>query len=64
MKYSLPPSTFSHKEKAKSLLPLVKQEKVEGDDCNLDLKVEVNIRSEFSQSAGECVIRRGSSPRW
>ncbi|KAK5900096.1 hypothetical protein CesoFtcFv8_009503 [Champsocephalus esox] len=28
------------------VLPLVKQEEVEGDDCNLDLKVEVNIRAE------------------
>nr|XP_046256316.1 uncharacterized protein LOC124065185 [Scatophagus argus] len=32
------------KEETK-VLPLVKQEKVERDDCNLDLKVEVNIRS-------------------
>lgn len=35
-------------------LPLVKQEKVEGDDCNLDLKVEVNIRAECDLSTGEC----------
>ncbi|XP_063740613.1 zinc finger protein 853-like isoform X2 [Eleginops maclovinus] len=33
------------KEEAK-VLPLVKQEEVEGDDCNLDLKVEVNIRAQ------------------
>ncbi|XP_056275994.1 zinc finger protein 335-like isoform X2 [Pseudoliparis swirei] len=32
------------------LLPLVKQEKEEGDDCNLDLKVEVNIRAECDRS--------------
>ncbi|XP_018517069.2 LOW QUALITY PROTEIN: uncharacterized protein LOC108873386 [Lates calcarifer] len=32
------------------VLPLVKQEKVEGDDCNLDLKVEVNIRAECGLS--------------
>lgn len=36
------------------MLPLVKQEKVEGDDCNLDLKVEVNIRAECGLSTGEC----------
>ncbi|XP_010784427.1 zinc finger protein 629-like isoform X2 [Notothenia coriiceps] len=38
---------FHHisKEETK-VLPLVKQEEVEGDDCNLDLKVEVNIRAE------------------
>lgn len=36
------------------MLPLVKQEKVERDDCNLDLKVEVNIRSECGLSTGEC----------
>lgn len=35
------------------MLPLVKQEKVEGDDCNLDLKVEVNIRAECGLSTGE-----------
>lgn len=35
-------------------MPLVKQEKVEGDDCNLDLKVEVNIRAECGLSTGEC----------
>lgn len=33
------------------LLPQVKQEKT--DDCNLDLKVEVNITSECSVSPGE-----------
>ncbi|XP_034404389.1 zinc finger protein Gfi-1-like [Cyclopterus lumpus] len=32
------------------LLPLVKQEKEEGVDCNLDLKVEVNIRAECDPS--------------
>uniref|UniRef100_A0AAQ6IQ03 C2H2-type domain-containing protein n=1 Tax=Anabas testudineus TaxID=64144 RepID=A0AAQ6IQ03_ANATE len=32
------------------VLPLVKQEKVERDDCNLDLKVEVNIRAECGLS--------------
>lgn len=37
-----------------NMLPLVKQEKVERDDCNLDLKVEVNIRAECGLSAGEC----------
>lgn len=37
-----------------NVLPLVKQEKVERDDCNLDLKVEVNIRAECGLSAGEC----------
>ncbi|TDH16609.1 hypothetical protein EPR50_G00021790 [Perca flavescens] len=31
-------------------LPLVKQERVEKDDCNLDLKVEVNIRAECGLS--------------
>lgn len=36
------------------MLTLVKQEKVEGDDCNLDLKVEVNIRAECGLSTGEC----------
>lgn len=45
--------TVSQQEEAKGL-PLVKQEKVEGDDCNLDLKVEVNIRSECGLSTGEC----------
>ncbi|XP_056227678.1 zinc finger protein 335-like isoform X2 [Seriola aureovittata] len=32
------------------VLPLVKQEKVERDDCNLDLKVEVNIMAECGLS--------------
>lgn len=36
------------------VLPVVKQEKVERDDCNLDLKVEVNIRAECGLSTGEC----------
>ncbi|XP_029989199.1 zinc finger protein 316-like isoform X2 [Sphaeramia orbicularis] len=42
---------FHHisKEDAK-VLPVVKQEKVERDDCNLDLKVEVNIRAECGLS--------------
>ncbi|CAB1441563.1 unnamed protein product [Pleuronectes platessa] len=31
-------------------MPLVKQEKVERDNCNLDLKVEVNIRAESGLS--------------
>ncbi|KAF7645640.1 hypothetical protein LDENG_00200750, partial [Lucifuga dentata] len=34
-----------------NVLPLVKQEKAERDDCNLDLKVEVNIRAECGLSA-------------
>ncbi|XP_029289070.1 zinc finger and BTB domain-containing protein 34-like [Cottoperca gobio] len=33
-----------------NVLPLVKQEKMERDDCNLDLKVEVNIRAECGLS--------------
>lgn len=33
----------------------MKQEKAERDDCNLDLKVEVNISSECSLSSGECL---------
>ncbi|KAF3851848.1 hypothetical protein F7725_005203 [Dissostichus mawsoni] len=39
---------FHHisKQEETKVLPLVKQEEVEGDDCNLDLKVEVNIRAE------------------
>lgn len=37
--------------------PLVKQEEVEREDCNLDLKVEVNIRAECGLAAGECFIR-------
>lgn len=45
--------TVSQQEETK-VLPLVKQEKVEKDDCNLDLKVEVNIRAECGLSAGEC----------
>lgn len=36
------------------MLTLVKQEKEERDDCNLDVKVEVNIRAECGLSAGEC----------
>ncbi|XP_045901899.1 zinc finger protein 444-like isoform X1 [Micropterus dolomieu] len=42
--------TVSQQEETK-VLPLVKQEKVEKDDCNLDLKVEVNIRAECGLSA-------------
>ena len=38
-----------YQQEETKVLPLVKQEEVEGDDCNLDLKVEVNIRAE-----GEC----------
>ncbi|XP_031732171.1 uncharacterized protein LOC116399278 [Anarrhichthys ocellatus] len=41
--------TVSQQEET-TLLPLVKQEKVESDDCNLDLKVEVNIRAECDLS--------------
>ncbi|XP_031596215.1 zinc finger protein 16-like isoform X3 [Oreochromis aureus] len=40
----------SKQEEAK-MLTLVKQEKEERDDCNLDLKVEVNIRAECGLSA-------------
>ncbi|KAM3623757.1 uncharacterized protein V6R79_015243 [Siganus canaliculatus] len=53
---SLPTSTedkslhHMSKEETKAL-PLVKQERVERDDCNLDLKVEVNIRAECGLSA-------------
>lgn len=54
--------TFSQQEEANGLLTLVKREKVEGDDCNLDLKVEVNIHSECGLSAGECVSRTGLRP--
>lgn len=39
----------SQQEETK-VLPLVKQER---DDCNLDLKVEVNIRGECGLSTGE-----------
>lgn len=42
------------------MLPLVKREKVERDGCNLDLKVEVNIRAECGLSTGEC----GSEHDW
>nr|XP_043884017.1 transcription factor Sp8-like isoform X2 [Solea senegalensis] len=44
--------SFHHlsKEETKPL-PLVKQERVERGDCNLDLKVEVNIRAECGLSA-------------
>ncbi|XP_053186418.1 transcription factor E4F1-like [Scomber japonicus] len=40
--------SFHHisKEEETMVLPLVKQENVERDDCNLDLKVEVNISAE------------------
>lgn len=37
------------------LLPQVKQEKADRDNCNLDLKVEVNISSECSLPPGECL---------
>ena len=47
------PFTVSQQEET-TVLPLVKQEKVERDDCNLDLKVEVNIRAECGLSTGEC----------
>lgn len=57
-------STCSQQEEANGLLTLVKREKMEGDDCNLDLKVEVNIHSECGLSAGECVSRTGLSPRF
>lgn len=48
------------------LLPQVKQEKT--DDCNLDLKVEVNISSECSASPGErlqglCIWKEETSSR-
>lgn len=33
----------------------MKQEQADGDDCNLDLKVEVNVSSECSLSSGECL---------
>ncbi|XP_040892975.1 zinc finger protein 316-like [Toxotes jaculatrix] len=44
--------SFHHisKQEETKVLPLVKQEKVERDDCNLDLKVEVNIRAECGLS--------------
>ncbi|XP_059191219.1 PR domain zinc finger protein 1-like [Centropristis striata] len=44
--------SFHHisKHEETKVLPLVKQEKVEKDDCNLDLKVEVNIRAECGLS--------------
>lgn len=35
------------------LLPQVKQEEADRDNCNLDLKVEVNISSGCSLSPGE-----------
>ncbi|XP_040001170.1 zinc finger protein 316-like isoform X2 [Xiphias gladius] len=38
------------KQEETKVLPLVKQEKVERDDCNLDLKVEVNIMAECGLS--------------
>ncbi|XP_068178800.1 uncharacterized protein [Antennarius striatus] len=47
-----PPSSSEDKcficmsKEASKMSPLVKQEKLERNDCNLDLKVEVNIRSE------------------
>ncbi|XP_041839625.1 zinc finger protein 316-like [Melanotaenia boesemani] len=49
----LPPAAsedkpFHHvsQQREAQVFPLVKQEKKERDDCNLDLKVEVNIRAE------------------
>lgn len=42
-------------QEANRLLLQVKQEKMDRDDCNLDLKVEVNISSECSLSSGECL---------
>ncbi|KAG7235887.1 hypothetical protein INR49_002085 [Caranx melampygus] len=44
--------TFQYisKQEETKVLPMVKQEKVERDDCNLDLKVEVNIRAECGLS--------------
>ncbi|KAM9314736.1 uncharacterized protein KZ484_024395 [Pholidichthys leucotaenia] len=38
------------KQEGSKVLPLVKQEKEDGDDCNLDLKVEVNIRADCGLS--------------
>lgn len=35
------------------VLPVVKREEEDRDDCNLDLKVEVNIKAECGLSAGE-----------
>lgn len=48
------------------LLPQVKQEGADRDNCNLDLKVEVNISSGCSLSPGEwmqdlCITFTGSS---
>ncbi|KAG7486712.1 transcriptional regulator CRZ2-like [Solea senegalensis] len=45
--------SFHHlsKQEETKPLPLVKQERVERGDCNLDLKVEVNIRAECGLSA-------------
>lgn len=51
--------TVSQQEETNAL-PLVKREKVERDGCNLDLKVEVNIRAECGLSTGEC----GSEHDW
>ncbi|XP_034045135.1 zinc finger protein 696-like [Thalassophryne amazonica] len=43
---------FHHisKQEEPKALPLVKQEKVDRDNCNLDLKVEVNIRADCGLS--------------
>lgn len=49
--------TYSKQDAANGLLTFVKQEKVQGDDCNLDFKVEVNIHPDCGLSAGECVSR-------
>ena len=40
------------------LEPLVKEEAAEKSDCNLDLKVELNIRSERGLPTGGCSRRR------
>ena len=47
--------TLSQEEET-MVLPLVKQENVERDDCNLDLKVEVNISAECGLTTGEYIF--------
>lgn len=47
--------TYTQQEEANGLLTFIKQEKVERDDCNLDLKLEVNIHPECGLSSGKCV---------
>lgn len=49
--------TDLQQEEANGLLTFVKREKVEGVDCNLDLKVEVNIHPECGLSAGKRLSR-------